>query len=111
MNQNIAMNDCDTLELTEGASLTPQETDSHAEERRNGQGPRQIPSKSAGLTLHELETYFAIEIVEGYHQRVHSALQRPPIARPRSTMLLKVAPGKTCTSFIIVPISRSMWPP
>ena len=41
---------------------------------------RQIPSKSAGLTLHELETYFAIEIVEGYHQRIHSGLQRPPIA-------------------------------
>jgi putative transposase len=41
---------------------------------------RQAPLKSAGLTLHELETYFAIEIVEGYHQRIHSGLQRPPIA-------------------------------
>ena len=41
---------------------------------------RQVPSKSAGLTLHEHETYFAIEIVEGYHQRIHSGLQRPPIA-------------------------------
>ena len=44
MNQNIAMNDCDTLELTEGASLTPQETNSHAEERRNGQGPPVFPA-------------------------------------------------------------------
>ena len=41
---------------------------------------RQDPAKSAGLTLHELETYFAIEIVEGYHQRIHRGLQRAPIA-------------------------------
>ncbi len=41
---------------------------------------RQDPKKSAGLTLHELETYFAIEIVEGYHQRIHRGLQRAPIA-------------------------------
>lgn len=41
---------------------------------------RQDPAKSAGLTLHELETYVAIEIVEGYHQRIHRGLQRPPIA-------------------------------
>ena len=38
------------------------------------------PQNPQGLTLHELETYFAIEIVEGYHQRIHSGLQRPPIA-------------------------------
>jgi hypothetical protein len=44
MNQNIAMNDCDALELTEGASLTPQETDSHAKERRDGQGPPVFPA-------------------------------------------------------------------
>ena len=31
---------------------------------------RQDPKKSAGRILHELETYFAIEIVEGYHQRI-----------------------------------------
>ncbi len=41
---------------------------------------RQDPAKSAGLTLHELETYFAIEIVEGYHQRIHRGLRRAPIA-------------------------------
>lgn len=41
---------------------------------------RQDPKKSAGMTLHELETYFAIEIVEGYHQRIHRGLQRAPIA-------------------------------
>ena len=44
------------------------------------EGGRQDPAKSAGLTLHELETYFAIEIVEGYHQRIHRGLQRAPIA-------------------------------
>lgn len=41
---------------------------------------RQDSAKSAGLTMHELETYFAIEIAEGYHQRIHRSLQRPPIA-------------------------------
>jgi putative transposase len=41
---------------------------------------RQDPAESAGLTLHELETYFAIEIAEGYHQRIHRGLQRAPIA-------------------------------
>jgi putative transposase len=41
---------------------------------------RQDPKKAAGLTLHELETYFAIEIAEGYHQRIHRGLQRAPIA-------------------------------
>src|SRR5271166_2239912 len=41
---------------------------------------RQDPKQSAGLTLHELETYFAIEVVEGYHQRIHRGLQRAPIA-------------------------------
>ena len=45
MNQNIAMNDCDdALEFTEGASLIPQETDSHAKERRDGQGPPVFPA-------------------------------------------------------------------
>src|SRR5271166_6036147 len=44
------------------------------------EGGRQDPAKSAGLTLHELETYFAIEIVEGYHPRIHRGLQRAPIA-------------------------------
>jgi putative transposase len=41
---------------------------------------RQDPAESADLTLHELETYFAIEIAEGYHQRIHRGLQRAPIA-------------------------------
>ena len=41
---------------------------------------RQDPAESAGLTLHELETHFAIEIAEGYHQRIHRGLQRAPIA-------------------------------
>jgi putative transposase len=41
---------------------------------------RHDPAESAGLTLHELETYFAIEIAEGYHQRIHRGLQRAPIA-------------------------------
>jgi hypothetical protein len=47
---------------------------------RDTERGRQDPAESAGLTLHELETYFAIEIAESYHQRIHRSLQRAPIA-------------------------------
>jgi putative transposase len=47
---------------------------------------RQDPAKTAGLTLHELESYFAITIAEGYHHRIHRSLQRPPIAVWRETV-------------------------
>jgi ribonucleoside-diphosphate reductase alpha chain len=43
MDHNIAMNDCAALELTEDASLTPQQPESHAEQRRDGQGPPAFP--------------------------------------------------------------------
>ncbi len=38
------------------------------------------PQASAVLTLRELESWVALEIVGHYHQRIHSALMRPPIA-------------------------------
>jgi putative transposase len=38
------------------------------------------PTSAACMTLHELETYLAVEITESYHQRIHRGLQRPPIA-------------------------------
>jgi putative transposase len=34
----------------------------------------------ATMTLRELERWLALEILGKYHQRIHSALQRPPIA-------------------------------
>jgi ribonucleoside-diphosphate reductase alpha chain len=44
MDYNIAGNDCPALELREGASLTPQEPDSQADEGREEQGPRASPA-------------------------------------------------------------------
>jgi putative transposase len=38
------------------------------------------PEKTASLTLGELETYLALEIVGAYHARVHKALGLPPNA-------------------------------
>jgi putative transposase len=38
------------------------------------------PEAAAALTLQELETWMALEIAGHYHQRVHSSLNRPPIA-------------------------------
>jgi putative transposase len=38
------------------------------------------PKRHAALTLRELERYIALEIVGSYHQSIHSALGRPPIA-------------------------------
>ena len=38
------------------------------------------PEATAALTLGELETYLALEIVGAYHVRVHKALQQPPNA-------------------------------
>lgn len=35
----------------------------------------------ATMTLKELDHWLAIEIVGGYHQRIHKALERPPIAK------------------------------
>ena len=38
------------------------------------------PQASAVMTFRELETWLALEIAGQYHQRIHSALKRPPIA-------------------------------
>jgi putative transposase len=37
-------------------------------------------ASAARMTLRELEQWIAWEIASNYHQRVHSALNRPPIA-------------------------------
>lgn len=38
------------------------------------------PKRHAALTLRELERYITLDIVGSYHQSIHSALERPPIA-------------------------------
>jgi putative transposase len=38
------------------------------------------PEAEAVMTLRELETYLALEIVGSYHARVHNALDLPPVA-------------------------------
>ena len=38
------------------------------------------PESQAVMTLRELETYFALEIVGAYHARIHRALEAPPVA-------------------------------
>ncbi len=38
------------------------------------------PERQAVLTLPELETYLALEIVGAYHARIHKALEAPPAA-------------------------------
>jgi putative transposase len=38
------------------------------------------PERQAVLSLRELETYFALEIVGAYHARIHKALEAPPAA-------------------------------
>jgi hypothetical protein len=43
MDHDIAMDDCTVLKLTEGASLLPQEPDSHEDQRADGQGPPASP--------------------------------------------------------------------
>ena len=37
------------------------------------------PEPQAVMTLRELETYFALEIVGAYHARIHRALEAPPV--------------------------------
>ena len=43
MDHDIAMDDCAALKLREGASLLPQEPDSHEDQRGDGQGPPASP--------------------------------------------------------------------
>src|ERR1700722_7881047 len=43
MDHDIARNDCAALELREGASLPPQEPDSHEDQPEDGQGPAASP--------------------------------------------------------------------
>ena len=38
------------------------------------------PEREAVMTLGELETYFALEIVGAYHARIHRALEAPPVS-------------------------------
>ena len=38
------------------------------------------PERRAVMTLGELETYFALEIVGAYHARIHRALEAPPVS-------------------------------
>src|SRR5271169_5702578 len=38
------------------------------------------PERQAVMTLRELETYFALEIVGAYHARIHRALEAPPVS-------------------------------
>jgi putative transposase len=38
------------------------------------------PERQAVMTLRELETYFALEIVGAYHARIHRTLEAPPLA-------------------------------
>ena len=38
------------------------------------------PEPQAVMTLRELETYFALEIVGAYHARIHRALEAPPVS-------------------------------
>jgi hypothetical protein len=43
MDHDIAMDDCAALKLREGASLPPQQPDSHEDQRRDRQGPPASP--------------------------------------------------------------------
>ncbi len=42
------------------------------------------PAANAIMTLRELETYLALEIVGAYHSRIHKALEMPPVAAWRA---------------------------
>jgi putative transposase len=55
--------------------LLPGSTSSGVEERGNYE-----PKRHATLTLRELERYVALEIAGQYHQSIHGALKRPPVA-------------------------------
>lgn len=55
--------------------LLPGTTFSNIDERGDYNSKRH-----AALTLRELERFIALDIVGSYHQSIHSALERPPIA-------------------------------
>jgi putative transposase len=55
--------------------LLPGSTASNIEERGDYD-----PKRHSCLTLRELESYIALEIVGSYHQSIHASLGRPPIA-------------------------------
>ena len=42
--------------------------------------PGRDPQSGAALTMRELERWLLLEILGKYHQKVHAALHRPPIA-------------------------------
>lgn len=48
--------------------------------------PARDPLTGAALTMRELERWLLLEILGKYHQKVHAALHRPPIAVWRETM-------------------------
>ena len=65
----------------------------------------QAPMNSLVIALDDLDRKICLELVQSQTGGFFGS------CRPRSATLLKVVPGTACTSFIIVPISRSMWPP
>ena len=63
------------------AHVLPGSTGSSVAER-----PTRDPRVGAALTMHELERWLLLEILGKYHQKVHAALHRPPIAVWREEM-------------------------
>ena len=79
MDHDIAMDDCAALKLREGASLLPQEPDSHEGQRRDGQGPPASPGRlgeifidmhKEGATFRSLMNNFAIAVSLGLQHGV-----------------------------------------
>jgi len=79
MDHDFAMDDFAALKLREGASLPPQEPDSHEGQRRDGQGPPASPGRlgeifidmhKEGATFRSLMNNFAIAVSLGLQHGV-----------------------------------------